>query len=257
LAQSVVILHHRHNCRIAALVPRKNGQSSQGSVAIIYHTFWRKSAAMVRVRSEAKSPKGALMQTPWVCVRQRRCLCTLPWGYAPPRNPPPKACRLWTPALGFSHPKTLDKGRACPLNLPGGVPSPSTPDQPSAGWMRASAVPLWTGTQGALLPESPAPEISLPGTLAKGRACPLNLPGGVPSPSTPEQPFADCMRASALPRWTGTQGARLPENPGREGSRSRAIDGRTDDQPRAAILCRRASPRVAAQPRYLAPPCLP
>jgi len=108
-----------------------------------------------------KSQNGALMQTPWVCVRERRCLSTPPWSHAAPWNPRPKACRLRTPALGFSHPKTHDNGRACPLNLPGGIPSPSTPDQPSAGWMGASAMPRWIGTQGALPPENPAPEISL------------------------------------------------------------------------------------------------
>ena len=123
--------------------------------------FAQKSPAMVGASRLVKSPKGALMQTLRVCVRKRRCLLNPPRGYAPPWNPRPKACRLRTPALGFSHPKTLDNGRACPSTQPGGIPSPSTPDKPCAGWMRASALPPWTGTQGALLPENPAREISL------------------------------------------------------------------------------------------------
>lgn len=124
--------------------------------------FAQKSPAMVGASRIVKSQNGALMQTLRVCVRKRRCLLNPPRGYAPPWNPRPEACRLWTPALGFSHPKTLDNGRACPLTQPGGIPSPSTPargatpDKPCAVLIRA---------QGALLPENPAQETSLSRTL--------------------------------------------------------------------------------------------
>lgn len=124
--------------------------------------FPRMSPAMVGIRKSPRIAKGALMQTLRVCVRQRRCLCTPPRGYAPPWNPRPKACRLWTPALGLSRPKTHDKGRACPSTQPGEFHFPSTPDdQPCADWMCASTMPRWTVTQGALLPENPARDISL------------------------------------------------------------------------------------------------
>lgn len=120
---------------------------------------------MVHARRVVESQNGALMQTLRVCVRQRRCLCAPPRGYAPPWNPRSKASRPRHPGSEISIPDTLDIGRAYPLTQPGGIPSPSTPDQPGAVWMRASALPLWTGPLGALLPENPAPETSLSRTL--------------------------------------------------------------------------------------------
>jgi hypothetical protein len=215
------------------------------------------SPAMFGASRAAKSQNGALMQTLRVCVRKRRCLLKPPRGYGPPWNPRPKASRPQHPGSWISLPDTLDNGRACPLTQPGGIPSPSTPGQPSAGWTRASALPPWTGPQGALLPENPAPGISCPGTPDNGRACPLTQPGGVPSPSTPDQPSAGWMRASALPPWTGTQGALLPENPAPETSLSRPMDGRLAGQSRAAIRRRPTSRTMAPAPHYLAAPCLP
>ncbi len=117
---------------------------------------------MICVGHAGKSPKGALMQTLRVCVRQKRCLCTPRMGRAAPWNPCPKASRPRHPGPGISSPSTHDKGRACPSTQPGGVPSPSTPDQRrSALGALTRALPRWTGPQVALPPWNPAREISL------------------------------------------------------------------------------------------------
>jgi hypothetical protein len=178
-------------------------------------------------------------------------------------EPPPEGVPPSTPWVGDFAPRHPRQWACLPFEPAGGVPSPSTPDQPSAGWMRARALPPWTGTQGALLPESPAPVISLPGTLdpptprlrraGNGRACPLTRPGGVPSPSTPargaahDQPSAGWTHASASPLWTGAQGALLPETPA-SGLRARHHDDRL-----AGPLRRRVS--AASQPRAASRRC--
>jgi hypothetical protein len=117
---------------------------------------------MICATAAAESQNGALMQTLRVCVRQRPCLCTPPRGHAPPWNPRPKASRPRNPGPGFSHPCTHDKGRACPWTQPGGVPSPSTPDHGRCALgTLTSALPRWTGPEGALPPRNPARTISL------------------------------------------------------------------------------------------------
>ncbi len=67
---------------------------------------------------------------------------------------------LWTPA-----------GASAPLHPRLEASRPKTPGQPSAGWSPASAVPRWTGSQGALLPDTPASGLPRPNTHGQRHAC--------------------------------------------------------------------------------------
>ena len=61
-------------------------------------------------------------------------------GASPSRCIPPEQ-------RGFRAPRAPhDEGRSCPCD----------PTQPCAGWIRARAMPPWTGNQGALPPDTPA-----------------------------------------------------------------------------------------------------
>jgi hypothetical protein len=71
-------------------------------------------------------------------------------GNRPPRPRP----YPWGPTLGGldarqRRVRCIDTRRALPPRpRVKGVPAPDNPDQPCAGWIRASAMPRWTGSQG-------------------------------------------------------------------------------------------------------------
>src|SRR5271165_4290258 len=82
-----------------------------------------------------------------------------------------------------------EQGNFIPLHPRRGAFLPLDPDQPCAGWMRASVVSRWTENQGALPPDTPALRAFAPPTPHDQGALPLGTRAGF-SPPAPRSAFA-------------------------------------------------------------------
>ena len=118
---------------------------------------------------------------------------------------------------------TLGKGGAAPRCIPsaGGLSRPPCtprrraflpldPDHPCAGWNRASAMPCWTGNQGALPPDTPAS-----GFRARhheqGSSGPMH-PGKALFALDPNQPRAGWICGNGVARCIASQGHFAPRH---------------------------------------------
>lgn len=119
-----------------------------------------------------------------------------------------RSCRLLRNLCGKSCASALPQAASAPLHPRPWASCPRAPVQPSAGCIPPAPCRAGPGTIGALLPSTPAPGISLPGTLDFGKA------------ARPETPFRRARIRNAtlhqsrkwqalIPEWCGATNLKM------------------------------------------------